>query len=133
MVMKKNKLKKDIAYYMNLPWTYTIETDIDKKGKKFFVVKVNELHGVSSDGLSMVEALDSIKEAMILAFEMDLEAENEIPEPIDEEKYQGNISYRTTPRIHYFIAQEAQKRGQSLSRVIDSFIQDASKHVGRGR
>lgn len=59
-----------------LSWTYTIETDHDKKGKKVYVVKVNELPGVSTDASTIKEAFENIKEAIALSCEMDLESNN---------------------------------------------------------
>lgn len=63
-----------------------------------------------------------IKEALTLAIELYLESGDEIPEPINEDDYKGNIAYRTTPRRHYLIAQQAQKKRMSLSRFIDNLI-----------
>ena len=53
--------------------------------------------------------------------------DEEIPEPVDETKYKGNISYRTTGKRHYLIAKEAQKRGLSLSEAIDNCIDTSLK------
>jgi len=129
-IKKKNNIKKvpkNLEYYLNLPWTYSIETDVDTKGNRHYVVRVNELPGVCTDAPTIPKAMEEIKEAMLLAFEMYLAAGEEIPQPVDESKFQGNIAYRTTSRRHYIIAKEAEKRGQSLSRVIDDFIDVAAE------
>jgi len=63
-----------------------------------------------------------IKEVMKTAFEMYLEENEEIPEPMKEEDYKGKIAYRTTAKRHFLIAKEAKKRDLSLSQVIDQFI-----------
>jgi predicted RNase H-like HicB family nuclease len=124
---KNNKRKKEkrFDYYLNLPWTYIIEQAKDEKGNKIYIVKINELPGVTTDALTIQEALESIKEAMLLAFEMYDESGEEIPEPIDETSYKGNIAYRTTPTRHHLIAKKAQKNRLSLSRVIDDLIDSA--------
>jgi predicted RNase H-like HicB family nuclease len=124
MATKKTSIKytKDIQYYLDLPWTYIIEQAHDEKNRKIYIVRVQELPGVSTDALTMPKALESIKEAMALAFEMYLESGDEIPVPIDEDLFKGNIAYRTTSRRHYLIAKEAQKRSVSLSQVIDTMI-----------
>lgn len=116
------KKYKSLDYYLELPWTYTIEQAHDEKNKRIYIIKVNELPGVATDAHSIEQAMELIKEAMTLAFEMYMESGDEIPEPIDENKYKGNIAYRTTPRRHHFIAQEAEKRNSSLSQTIDSLI-----------
>lgn len=75
-----------------------------------------------TDAPSVEEAMELIKEAMIGAFKLYLKQGEEIPEPLNEEHYKGNISYRTTSRRHHLLAKEAQKRSQSLSSIIDECI-----------
>lgn len=71
MATKKTKTKsyQSTQYYLNLPWTYTIEEAKDEKNKKIFIVRVNELPGVSTDAHTIEEAMENIREAMTLAFE----------------------------------------------------------------
>jgi len=78
--MDKKSLK-DINYYLNLPWTYTLETDKDNDGKKFYILRVNELPGVMTDAYTTEEALELIKEPMQAVFEIYMEQGKEIPEP----------------------------------------------------
>lgn len=89
--MKQNK---SIKYYMDLPWTYTVEIDKDKKGKKNYIISVNELPGIKTDAYSRQEAFKSIKEAMGGLFELSLEIGKEIPIPINKNKFKGNITYK---------------------------------------
>lgn len=77
----KNNAHKNIKYYLDLPWTYTIETEKDEKGKSPYVVHVNELEGIATDAPTIEEAMKLIKEAMEAVFEMYLENDEEIPEP----------------------------------------------------
>lgn len=122
--MKNNKSKyQSIDYYLNLPWTYTIEQARDENNKKIYVIKVNELPGAVVDAPSVAKAMKLIEEVMIISFEMYMESGDEIPEPIDEANYKGNIAYRTTPRRHYQLVQEAKKRNQSLSQCIDTLLE----------
>ena len=120
MVIKKKI--KDVNYYMNLPWTYTVETEKDEKGKNIYVVYVNELEGVATDAPTLEEAMKLIKEAMEATFEMYLENDEEIPEPKELEKYKGNIAYRTSSTRHYSLVKEAQKKNLSISQLIDKAI-----------
>ena len=80
MVTKKKTTLKNINYYLNLPWTYTIETTMDT-GELLYVVHVNELPYLSTDAPSIEEAMKAIREVMIAVFEMDLKDGIEIPEP----------------------------------------------------
>lgn len=114
--------KKDLEFYLNLPWTYTIEMDKDNKGHKIYIVSVNELPGIKTDALTIDEAMESIKEAMLAAFELYLELGKEIPIPVDEEEFRGNIAYRTSSKRHYLLAKEAKKRKLSLSRLLDEVV-----------
>lgn len=121
MVTKK-KVNKNIEYYLNLPWTYTIETEKDEKGKPIYVVYVNELEGIATDAPTIEKAMKLIKEVMEATFEMYLENDEEIPEPKIFEQYKGNIAYRTTPLRHYSLVKEAQKKNVSISQLIDNAI-----------
>lgn len=120
----KNK-KTDLTHYLTLPWTYTIETDKDSQGNKVYILSVNELPGIKTDAPTVDEAMQDIKEAMLAAFELYLELGKEIPTPIDEDDFKGNIAYRTSCKRHYLLAKEAQKKNLSLSKLIDECIDNA--------
>ncbi len=123
--MDTNKInKKAIDYYLGLPWTYTIETALEN-GKPYYIISVNELPGIYTDALTLNEAMESIKEAMAAAFELYLKNGEEIPEPIKEEDFKGNIAYRTSSRRHYMLAREAQRKSKSLSQFLDDCVDNA--------
>ncbi len=121
---------KDVEYYLNLPWTYTIETDFDEHKKQIFIVRVNELPGVCTDAPTVNEAMDLIKEAMIGTFRLYLKQGDQIPEPLKEDDFQGNIAYRTTRRRHFLLSKEAQRQDVSLSKLIDECV-DAALQIKR--
>lgn len=113
---------KDLHYYLDLPWTYTIETCFDENQKRIFILRVNELPGVCTDAPTIAEAMELIKEAMTASFRLYMKQNEEIPEPINPNEFAGNISYRTTSKRHYMVAREAQRQAKSLSKVIDECI-----------
>lgn len=117
---KKNKIK-DLNYYMRLKWTYTIEQDVDS-GKDFYIIRLNELPGVCTDAETVEEGMKAIKEPMKAAIKLYMSNGEEVPEPIKEEDYPGNISYRTSSRRHCKLAREAQRRKKSLSKLLDELI-----------
>lgn len=121
---------KNVEYYLNLPWTYTIETDFDEHKKQIFIVRVNELPGVCTDAPTVNEAMDLIKEAMIGTFRLYLKQGDQIPEPLKEDDFQGNIAYRTTRRRHFLLSKEAQRQDVSLSKLIDECV-DAALQIKR--
>ena len=116
-----NRTAKTIDYYLNLPWTYTIQTT-KEKNQILYIVCVNELPGICTDSTTLEEAMVLIKEAMAAAFQLYLENNEEIPEPIDQDQFKGNIAYRTNSKRHYLIARAAQKKASSLSKIIDECI-----------
>jgi predicted RNase H-like HicB family nuclease len=130
--MESKKKYKNLNYYLNLPWTYTVEQTRDKDKNKIYVVRVNELPGICTDAASLDEAMNLIKEPMQSAFEFYMENGEDIPEPIKEEDFKGNIAYRTTSRRHYLINKEAQKKELSLSQVIDNLVDTVLVHKRRG-
>lgn len=46
----------------------------------------------------------------------------EIPEPLSQRKYSGNIALRTTPDVHRDLALSAAECGVSLNRYINSLV-----------
>ena len=123
--MKKNK--KDIKYYLNLPWTYTIETEKDND-EFIYIIRVNELPGVCTDASTISQGMELIKDAMEGALKLYIKQGEEIPEPMDEEEFQGNVAYRTSSRRHFLIAKEAQKKNVSLSKILDDLIDKALRN-----
>jgi predicted RNase H-like HicB family nuclease len=129
--MESKKKYKNLDYYLSLPWTYTVEQASDENKNKIYVVRVNELPGICTDATSLDQAMELIKEPMKAAFEFYIENGEDIPEPVNEEDFKGNIAYRTTSRRHYLISKEAQKRDQSLSQVIDSLVDTGLMHKSK--
>ena len=78
MVIQK---KNDVNYYLNLPWTFTIEQE--KRGGVClaYSVRVNEWPGVATDAPTISEAFEGIYEALALVITMSLEEGDILPEP----------------------------------------------------
>lgn len=113
--------KKQMDYYLNLPWSYTIEQETSK-GKHYFIIRVNELPGICTDAETIEEGMELIKEAIEGAVVLYLRHGEEVPEPIKREDYKGNISYRTTSERHYHVAKLAKAAHKSISKTIDELI-----------
>ena len=80
--------QKALRYYLSLPWTFIInEEDDDPPDGKIYIIRIKELPGVVTDAPSLEEAMESIKEAMLLSFEMSLEAGDKIPTPVIKQKF----------------------------------------------
>ena len=110
--------KKDLKYYLGLNWSYTIEQDTHK-GKKFYIIRVNELPGVCTDANTIENGMLDIQQAIAATIELYLEQGDPIPEPISKEQFKGNIAYRTTNERHYSLAKLAQHKHISMNKALD--------------
>lgn len=119
--IKKSKGNKKLSYYLRLPWTYTIETEVHE-GSTYYVISVNELPGICTDSESLDEGMQEIKKLIACAVEIYQEKGEPVPEPVDRRLFKGNISYRTNSERHYRIARTAQRMNKSISKTIDTLI-----------
>lgn len=113
--------KKDLKYYMNLNWSYTIEQETHKS-KHYYIIRVNELPGVCTDAETIEEGMKNIKEAIEGAIRLYLKNKEPIPEPIKKEQFKGNIAYRTTSERHFYVAKAAKEMRKSISKTLDELI-----------
>lgn len=113
--------KKNIQHYLNLDWSYTIETE-KHEGKKYYIIRVNELPGICTDAETVDEGMELIKECIEGAVRLYLKNGEEVPVPIKKEDYKGNIAYRTTTERHYNVARMAKTMHKSISKTIDYLI-----------
>ena len=74
--------EQQIAHYMNLPWSYTVETGVDERGLPMVIVEVQELPGICTDAPTYDEAMVQIKEVLQGTFELYLDMGKPIPEPV---------------------------------------------------
>jgi len=110
--------KKDLKYYLGLNWTYTIETS-KHKGRKFFIIRVNELPGVCTDATNIERGMKEIQEVIAATIELYMEQGDPIPEPMNKEEFKGNISYRTSSDRHYSLAKLAREKRISMNKALD--------------
>lgn len=113
--------KKDLRYYMNLNWSFTIEQETHKN-KHYYIIRVNELPGVCTDAETIEEGVKEIKEAIEGAIRLYIKNKEPIPEPIKKEQFKGNIAYRTTSQRHFYVAKAAKEMHKSISKTLDELI-----------
>lgn len=116
-------IKKNLKYYLDLNWSYTIEQEVHK-GKHYFIIRINELPGVCTDAETIEDGMKLIKEALEGSVSLYLKNGEEVPEPIKKEDYKGNIAYRTTSERHYNVAKLAKSMHKSISKTLDDLIDD---------
>jgi len=100
--------------YLKLPYNIVIRHVTDESGSYYFV-KVQEFDGCMSDGKTIEEAFNNIREAMEGWIEAKLEAGFNIPMPIDAENYSGKFVLRIPKSLHARLAAEAEMDGVSLN------------------
>ena len=111
--------KKDLNYYLNLPYTFIIDwSDVDE----CFLGSIVELERNMTYGQTREEVLSNLKEALISYVTTSLENNMEIPEPLKIKDFKGNITYRTSKERHYRLAKQAKMHGKSINAFIDEII-----------
>ncbi len=106
--------KKDIEYYMNLPYNYLIQPVLDES-ENYYYGKVLELDGCQSTGENFEETYSNLLEAMKGWLEVKLEYNDPIPEPLVDESYSGKFVVRIPKSLHRKLAIEAEQEGISLN------------------
>jgi len=118
--------KKDLAYYMELPYNIIIRKD--PYGGYF--AKIEELEGCMTQGETYEEALKNIREAMELWLENALEDGDIIPEPVaDEEEFSGKFVLRLPKTLHRKLARNAYKENVSLNQYVVFLLSERNIQV----
>ena len=107
-------MEKSIEYYMNLPYTFIIQPYTDESGI-YYIGKVLELDGCTTDGDTKEEVLENIKEAMESWIEAKLANGFAVPEPVTEHEASGRFTLRLPKTLHQRLTLEASKEGVSLN------------------
>jgi antitoxin HicB len=97
-----------------LPYNITLRHIKDESGEYYFAT-VLELDGCMSDGATIDEAYQNIREAMAGWIETKLEAGFPVPEPFNSDKFSGRFGLRIPKSLHARLASEAQREGVSLN------------------
>ncbi len=106
-------MKKDIEYYMSLPWTYNFE--FDPEDSTYFV-RTLEVKCCTAEGETQEEAFLNYRKILRQHLEVAIKENIEIVEPVNPQDYKGNISYRTTPEKHFRLAKKAKKENISINK-----------------
>lgn len=118
-------MKKDIKYYMGLP--YTVE--ITKYPDDGYFAKVKELDGCMTEADTIEDTYHMIEEAKQLWLEAALESGMDIPLPETMEKeYSGKFVVRVPKTLHKKLIQTAKKEGVSLNLLVSSLV---SENLGK--
>lgn len=111
--------KRDLAYYMSLPYTKILRPDEDGD----VVAKIQELPGCSAHGQDEKEALANLDEAQKLWLQDCLEAGDAVPEPQKQGPLPSGKWVQRVPRsLHQKLAKLALDEGVSLNQLVTQML-----------
>lgn len=117
-------VKKDLEYYMKLPYTITLKpgANVDEK---YWIARVLELPHCMTHGSTPEEAIQDIEDAKREWLESNIKDSNPIPEPAT---YSGQFHVRMSPSLHESLSRMADIEGVSLNQFI---VMALSRTAGR--
>lgn len=126
--MKKGiKEQKGIEYYMQLPYSILLH-QIEDQGKSYWMAEFPELPGCTSHGSTIDEAVQSVEEAKKDWILDSLEEGEQVPVPIDRDRFSGKTLVRMSRSLHRALALLAESERLSLNQLIVTIL---AKEVGR--
>lgn len=105
-------VEEAVARYMALPYRIELIPDTEDGG---FVVSMPELPGCISQGDTVEEALEMIRDAQRGWLTVALKHGDPIPEPRPPEGYSGRLNVRVPRSLHRALADSAAAEGVSLN------------------
>lgn len=119
--MKNKKSKEELLrYYMCLP--YTIKITPEEAGGYF--VEMEELEGCMSQGETIEQVMENIKEAQEGWLEVAIDEELEIPLPKVKEGYSGKFVLRISKSLHRKLSNLAEEEGVSLNQMVVNLLSE---------
>lgn len=110
-------MEKNLKYYMELRYPTQI-TEISVEDGGGYMIEIPLLKGCMSDGETIIEALENIKDAKMEWFTYMLENNLPIPEPVDLNKYSGKFVVRIPKSLHRTISEQSKMEGLSLNQYV---------------
>ena len=121
------KEQKGIEYYMQLPYSILLH-EIEDEGEKYWIAEVPELPGCKSHGSTVDEAVKNAEEAKKDWILDSLEEGDEVPSPIDRDRFSGKTLVRMSRSLHRALSLMAESENLSLNQLIVTML---AKEVGR--
>ena len=121
------KEQQEIEYYMQLPYSILLH-EVEDDGERYWIAEVPELPGCKSHGSSVGEAVKSVEEAKKDWILDSLEEGEEVPVPVERDRYSGKILVRMSRSLHRSLSLMAEAEKLSLNQLIVTML---AKEVGR--
>jgi len=125
MITKNTDIKKQVEYYMSLPYTMTVKYRPEQGG--YYVASYIELPDLNMTGNTPEEAVKELLTEKPEWFETCLELGIKIPLPAEPQKYSGKIVLRMPPTMHESLIQIAELEGVSLNQYM---LTSLSRSIG---
>ncbi len=114
-----------VDYYIDLPYKIILTADEDEHSNRGWVAEVVELPGVLSQGETIEEAAEGVRNAMADWIEVMLEDGKEIPLPRDT-SYSGRFLVRIPSSLHARLTDLAELEGVSLNQFVSNALAAAA-------
>ncbi len=106
---KKSKTKPKYKYQIMIHWS---------PEDSAYIAIVPELEGCITHGETQKEALEMAEDAIGAYIESLKKRDQEVPQPLAEKSFSGNIPLRVEPALHRKLAIEASFKNKSLNKLI---------------
>jgi antitoxin HicB len=116
--------------YLELPYTIELVHDRDDRNEGWFA-QVKELPGCMSQGATIDEAVENLRDAMAGWISVAIEDGMPIPEPRAPASFSGRLLLRIPRGLHAELSRQAEDEGVSLNQYIATLLAGAAKWVGR--
>ncbi len=121
------KEQKGIEYYMQLPYSILLQ-EVEDEGEKYWIAELPELPGCKSHGSTVEDAVKSVEEAKKDWILDSLKEGEEVPTPVERDRYSGRTLVRMSRSLHRSLALIADAEKLSLNQLIVTML---AKEVGR--
>ena len=111
--MENPELEQKVNYYMSLPY----EIKITHSSGGGYVATIPDLPGCITQGETRLEVLEMIEDAQRCWLTAELEDDEEIPEPPDPYKFDGQLRLRVPRSLHKKLSKCAAREGVSLNQL----------------
>ncbi len=125
----KGEIKEQtgIEYYMQLPYSILLQ-EVEDEGEKYWIAEVPELPGCKSHGSTVEDAVKSVEEAKKDWILDSLKEGEEVPTPVERDRYSGRTLVRMSRSLHRSLALIADAEKLSLNQLIVTML---AKEAGR--
>lgn len=119
--------QRGIEHYMQLPYSIILH-EVEDEGQKYWIAEIPELPGCKSHGSTVEDAVRSVQEAKKDWMLDSLEEGEQIPIPVERDRYSGRILLRMSRSLHRALSLMAEAEALSLNQLIVTML---AKEVGR--